>query len=336
VKPNFAFWVKAVRVMPRLTREEWDDLDVVSRWLVSTRFAAVVLTVFSVLIAGLLAYEVQTINVLVWIAMLVALLFAHGTNNIINDLVDFRRGIDTENYFRDLYGPQPLEKGFRTQKQQVRYAIVNAVIAIGIGVAVCAYRGGLSWAIMGAGLFFMVFYTYPLKYFALGELSLLLVWGPLMIAGGYYVLVGTWSWLVVLASLPYALGVTATLMGKHIDKFHDDKRAGVHTLPVVLGEGLSRGVVVALIVLQYLITAYLIVIGFFTPVMALIVFALPYFVRTVIPMFAKPRPTERPADYPETAWPLWFVSTTFVYSRKFGALFVLALIIDTVLQAVVL
>ena len=336
MKPKVGFWLEAVRIIPRLSREEWDELDIVSRWLVSTRFAAVVLTVFSVLIAGLLAYQTQPINILVWLAILVSLLFAHGTNNIINDLVDYRRGIDNENYFRDMYGPQPLGRGFRTEKEQLRYALVNGAIAIVIAVGVCLYRGELSWLLLGLGLFFMIFYTYPLKYFALGELSLLIVWGPLMVAGGYYVLVGDWSWLVVLASLPYALGVTATLMGKHIDKHDFDREAGVNTLPVVLGERASRYVVLALIVLQYVVTAYLILVGFFTPVMAVVVLAVPQFVREVVPMFLKPRPKERPADYPESSWPLWFVNSSFRYSRAFGGLFVLALIVDTILQAVVL
>ena len=84
-----------------------------------------------------------------------------------------------------------------------------------------------------------------------------------------------------------------------------------------------------LIALQYVITGYLIVTGFFTPIMALVVLALPQYIRKVIPPFLKPRPTERPEAYPESAWPLWFVAFTFVYSRTFGGLFVLALLLDT-------
>ncbi len=335
-KPQISFWIRALRIIPRLTTEEWNGLDVVSKWLVSTRFAAVVLTVFSVLIGGILAYREGMVPIHIWIAMLVALLFAHATNNIINDLVDYKKGIDKGNYFRNLYGPQPVENGFRTVGQQTWYAVINGLIAIAIGLIVVIYRGGLAWPLMGIGLFLMIFYTYPLKYFGLGEIALLLVWGPLMVAGGYYILVGDWSWIVVIASLPYGLGVTATLMGKHIDKHDLDKEAGVHTLPVILGEGVSRYVVLLLIAAQYGIVAYLIIVGYFTPVMAIIVAAAPYFVVKVVPMFAKPRPKEQPADYPDDVWPLWFVSVTFVYSRRFGGLFVLGLIVDTILQRTVL
>ena len=53
-----------------------------------------------------------------------------------------------------------------------------------------------------------MFYTWPLKGMAMGEIAVLIVWGPLMIGGGHYVLTHQWNWFVVIASLPYVLGVT--------------------------------------------------------------------------------------------------------------------------------
>jgi 1,4-dihydroxy-2-naphthoate octaprenyltransferase len=44
----------------------------------------------------------------------------------------------------------------------------------------------------------------------------------------------------VIASLPYVLGVTTVIFGKHIDKLEMDKAKGIHTLPVVIGEKASR------------------------------------------------------------------------------------------------
>jgi len=43
----------------------------------------------------------------------------------------------------------------------------------------------------------------------LGELDVLLVWGPLMIAGTYYSAVGRLPWQVWPASIPYGLLCTA-------------------------------------------------------------------------------------------------------------------------------
>jgi 1,4-dihydroxy-2-naphthoate octaprenyltransferase len=65
-------------------------------------------------------------------------------------------------------------------------------------------RGGLTLILLGMGAFFVLFYTFPLKYIALGEIAVLVVWGPLMVGGGYYEITGIWDWNVVIASLPYA------------------------------------------------------------------------------------------------------------------------------------
>jgi len=40
-----------------------------------------------------------------------------------------------------------------------------------------------------------------------------------------------------------------------------DKEKGIHTLPVVIGEKVARGMLVGMLVLQYVAVAYLIVIG---------------------------------------------------------------------------
>ena len=119
----------------------------------------------------------------------------------------------------------------------------------------------------------MLFYTWPLKYIALGELAVLIVWGPLMIGGGYYVITGAWDWWVVIASLPYALGVTGVIFGKHIDKYLPDKERRIHTLPVVIGEKAARVTLLGMLFLQYLFTFVLIATGFYTPLMLLVVLA---------------------------------------------------------------
>ena len=86
------------------------------------------------------------------------------------------------------------------------------------------------------GALILLFYTYPLKYIGIGELSIFIIWGPLMIGGVFYVLTGLWDWTVVLASIPVGLNVVTINLGKHTDKLKEDKVKGVRTLPVLLGE----------------------------------------------------------------------------------------------------
>jgi 1,4-dihydroxy-2-naphthoate octaprenyltransferase len=325
---NVGMWRKALQVIPRISKDEWDHLDVISKWLISTRAAVLIMTFISAAIAGILAYQHGQFNLGLWLLLVFGLIMSHATNNLLNDYTDYVKGVDKDNYFRAQYGPQPLEHGLMTKAQLLTYAVITGLIALGAGAALIYLRGGLTWILLGLGAFFVLFYTYPLKYIALGEISVLIVWGPLMIGGGYYVITGQWDWNVVLASLPYALGVTTVIFGKHIDKYQGDKEKQIHTLPVLLGERVARYFVITMTVLQYLLVLYLVLIRFFTPLMLVVFLALPNFIKVFMAMYRNPKPEERPQEYPADAWPLWFVASAFMHNRTFGLWFLLGLIVN--------
>ena len=194
------------------------------------------MTFISAAIAGLFAFRDGRFNLGLWALLAVGLVLAHATNNLLNDRTDFRRGVDQDNYFRLQYGAQPLQQGLWTERDLLIYAGITGLIALACGAALVIVRGWPALALLAAGAFFVLFYTWPLKYIGLGELAVILVWGPLMVGGGYYVITGQWSWPVALASLAYALGPTTVIFGKHIDKHDPDQAKGIHTLPVIIGE----------------------------------------------------------------------------------------------------
>ncbi len=335
MKLNLTMWVKALQGVPRITKDEWNQLDLVSRWLIATRAMALVLSFFSATMAGILAYRAGYFDWGVYALLTLGLVMAHGTNNLLNDLVDYTKGVDRGNYFRAQYGPQPLEHGLMTRRALLVYAAITGLLAAVPGFILVGYRGGMTLPLMAVGAFFVLFYTFPLKYIGLGELVLLVTWGPLMVGGGYYVFSGIWDWNVAIAGLAYSLGVCAALFGKHIDKLDMDAAKHIRTLPVLLGERLARYGVVTMIVLQYVVVLYLILIGFFSPWLLLVLLSLPTFFKMVLPMYRQPRPAERPADYPENVWPLWFIASAFFFSRRFGMFYLLGLILDLAWHLVV-
>ncbi len=332
---NVAMWRKALQVIPNVSKEEWERLDIISKWLISTRAAVLIMTFISGAIAGILAIQQGMFNFWLWALLVIGLIFAHATNNLLNDYTDYVRGVDQDNYYRAQYGPQPLVHGLMSKKQLLTYALVSGLIALAAGAILIYMSGWLALVLLGLGAFFVLFYTYPLKYIALGEISVLVVWGPLMVGGGYYVINGVWDWNVVIASLPYALGVTGVIFGKHIDKYEMDKEKGIHTLPVLLGERLSRYTVIGMLLLQYILVVYLIFIRFFTPVMLITLMALPAFIK-VYKTLTKPLPEERPEDFPADIWPNWFVAAAFYHNKRFGLLYLLGLILDTILRVLFL
>src|SRR5574342_224640 len=328
---NFAMWRKALNVIPEVSKSEWDQLDVISKWLISTRAAVLIMTFISGALAGLFAWRANSFSFLPWLALTLGLILAHASNNIFNDYTDYMRGVDKDNYYRNLYGAQPVASGLMTKRQHLTYFAVTALVALVLGLYLIWYAGfsATAWILLGLGAFFLLFYTWPLKGLAMGELAVLIVWGPLMIGGGHYVLTQNWNWFVLLASLPYVLGVTTVIFGKHIDKLDMDLAKGIHTLPAVIGEKASRYAVLTMMIAPYLFTFYLIAVKFFTPVMLMVFLALPTFLK-IYPVFLKPKPETRPEG--QLGWPLYFVGFAFVNNRKFGSLFMFGLLIDVVLR----
>jgi len=333
---NFAMWRKALQVIPDVSKEEWDALDLVSKWLIATRAAVLVMTFLSAVLAGLFAlHDGYSVNPLAWLVLALGLVLAHASNNIFNDFTDYVRGVDKDNYFRTMYGPQPVAHGLLTKRQHLTYFAVTGLLALICGLFLLFLNGWdpVIWLLLGLGMVFVLFYTWPMKGWALGELAVLIVWGPLMIGGGYYVLTGLWNWNVVWASLPYVLGVTTVIFGKHIDKYLVDKAKKIYTLPVVIGEKTARYAVLAMMIAPYLLVIYLIVTRYFTPVMLVVFLAVPQFLK-IYPQFLKPKPETRPEGFPEGqgGWPLYFAPQAFVNNRAFGMWFMLGLIADIVLR----
>src|SRR5512138_856605 len=337
MKLDFAMWQKALNVIPEVSKEEWDQLDVISRWLISSRAAVLIMTFLSAALAGIFAARDGAFHLGPWLVLAFGLVMAHASNNIFNDFTDYVRGVDKDNYFRTMYGAQPIASGLVTRRQHLTYFAVTALLAFLAGVYLIAINGWdvTIWVLLGLGAFFVLFYTWPLKYVAMGELAVLLVWGPLMIGGGYYVLAHHWNWNVVVASLPYVLGVTTVIFGKHIDKLKIDKEKRIFTVPVIIGEKAARYADLAMMILPYPITLYLIATRFFTPVMLIVFLAIPTLLKTY-PALLKPKPAERPEGFPDGqgGWPLYFAPLGFVNNRSFGLYFLLGLLLDVALRLI--
>lgn len=330
-------WQKALTIIPSVTKSEWDTLDIISKWLISTRAAVLAMTLTSSLLAGLLAWGDNSFNFLPWLVMTLGLLLAHASNNLFNDYTDYIRGVDQKNYYRAVYGLQPLVQGFMTKGQHLTYFAFSGLMALGCGIYLIWQNESNwnVWALLLSGAFFLLFYTWPLKYIAMGEIAVLAVWGPLMVGGGYYVITHRWDWNVVIASLVYALGVTTVIFGKHIDKIIPDREKNIHTLPSVLGEKISRQFVIGMIVSSFALLGYLVAIKYFTPIVLLPLLSLPR-LRKILPAFLNPKPAERPENFPQGqgGWPLFFAPLAFWYYRSFGTFFVLGVAVDGLLRIV--
>ncbi len=320
----FSNWLEVYRTC----NSSSDKMDVASKWLIIARVCVFSMTATSAFIGGMLAAGSGAFSWFPFLLTMVGLILAHAANNMINDYFDLKGGVDDDAYTRALYAPHPVLSGLVSRGELLRAILVVNLIDALIMVYLTWLRGWPVLVFALLGLFISVFYVAPplrLKHRGLGELGVLIVWAPLMIGGTYFVTAGTLPDWVVVASLPYGLLVTTVLIGKHVDKFDQDRAKGIHTLPVILGPRISLRLNQALMVAFYTIVLGLVLTGTLGAWLALVLLAVPRLVQ-VLKAFNQPKPSEPPEDYP--VWPLWFVSLAFVHTRRAGALFILGLILN--------
>ncbi|HEY3693470.1 MAG TPA: prenyltransferase [Pseudonocardiaceae bacterium] len=322
--------VSAWRYALSTTNPPEGPIDAVTRWIVVSRAAVLPMTLVAGLVAGLLAARAPGVDWGWLVLAVIGITLAHVANNLMNDLYDTSTGSDTASYPRALYAPHPILSGLITRRALVVSVLVVNAADLVILVVLALARG---WPVVGfalAGFVLSVAYTAPplrLKKRGLGEPDVLLVWGPLMVGGTYYAAVGSITWQVLLASLPYALLCTSVLMGKHTDKIPYDEPLGIRTLPVMLGERRARAATLGLMVSFYLLIVICVLVDAL-PWPALLALGGVYRLVTVWSWFRQPRPEQPPRPVP--VWPLWFAALAFVHLRVAGPLLVVGLAVAAV------
>ena len=167
-------------------------------------------------------------------ALLGAALIQIGTNYA-NDAEDFARGADTE----DRKGPRRATAAGFVTAGQMRTA---AAIAFGLAFASGVYlilRGG--WPILVLGLVSIASgyaYTagrYALAYTGLADVFVLLFFGPVAVAGTYYVQALFVAPYVAVAGLGPGFLATAILVANNVRDVEEDERADKRTLAVRFG-----------------------------------------------------------------------------------------------------
>jgi 1,4-dihydroxy-2-naphthoate polyprenyltransferase len=324
-RSKLALWLGAFAGFYRPGAEEARGLDAVSKFLYSARSVILVISAQAAIIAGLLALAARRFDALAFVLVLAGFVAAHMISNLSNDYFGYKRGHDTPDSPRMRYTVHPLASGVLDSRTLLTGLAILSAIGLGIMAFFIVERGWSAAAFAAAGVALLFLYDaapVPLKSIGLGEPAVFLVWGPLMIGGGYAMIAGQVSPAVFYASVPYGLGVMSILVGKHIDQMDFDRGKGIRTLPVLLGERAARALNVATVALIYAVTAALIVFGKLTPFAAVIAVAFPRAWRAM-KLMSQPRPPKAPEGY--VGWPLWYHRACLTHNRLFGWAYILGL-----------
>lgn len=203
-------------------------------WIYASRPFSLTAAAVPVVVGTLLAARHAFHPLLFLGAFFGAVIIQVGTN-LVNDYYDFVKGVDVP----EALGPSGVLKRGLLSPRAVQYGGI-ACFAAGslIGLALVAAVGlPLLWLGLASVLagFFYTASPISLAYLGLGEVTVFVFMGPVIVLGAYYVQVAHWSWTPVLVSLPIAFLVTGILHANNLRDIELDRAHGKRTVASLIG-----------------------------------------------------------------------------------------------------
>lgn len=151
--------------------------------------------------------------------------------NLIGDYFDFKYRVDRKETFGS---SRLLVEGVFQPATIYKFGISALIAGILLGLILTYYTGSdLLW--IGALGALGTYFYYRLKFVALGDLLIFLIYGPLIGFGTAYVLTGMLMPIVLLIEIPVAFLVVNILHANNTRDIRDDGKANIKTQAMLLG-----------------------------------------------------------------------------------------------------
>lgn len=230
-------------------------------WWVALRPFSFPASVISVLFGAVTAIIMTDATLSLPLMLLAALSMAllHGGANILNDVYDFRRGLDS--HVHPVSGA--VVRGYLTPESAFRGSLVFLAAGSILGLIIVWFVGPPIFYIGLVGVAIGVFYSATpaaLKYHALGDLAVFLNFGVLGALGGWVTQTGTVAWLPVVWSIPISLLVVGILHANNWRDIEGDSANKCSTVATLLGDRASAPYYSFLLFAPFIIIVSLIVV----------------------------------------------------------------------------
>lgn len=173
-----------------------------------------------------------------FVCLFAALAIQIGTN-LANDYYDFQKGTDTA----ERVGPIRATQAGLVRPVTMKAAFIFAFLLSGLACVWLVQRGGWPIAILGVlAVLSGIFYTagpYPLGYLGLGEIFVFIFFGPVAVAGTYYVQSLEINAAVLLAGVSPGLLSVGILAVNNLRDMETDRKSGKMTLAARWGRSFA-------------------------------------------------------------------------------------------------
>ena len=218
--------------------EQQNELSFMKKWWMSTRPFSFPASTMPVVFGTVLAvvYGDFTFKIIPFILALIGMVVLHAGANILNDIVDYKKGLDKM--------VSPVSGGVVRKIITIREAKAASIILLSLGFLIglyLTYISGIELLILGlAGVLVGVFYStntiISLKYIGLGDLAVFLNFGILGSLGSWFVQSSQLSWIPVIWAIPMSILVIAILHANNWRDIKSDKEGKIFTVASLLGD----------------------------------------------------------------------------------------------------
>ena len=234
-------------------------------WVAATRYwsfpvsSMPVIATFAYLFSkGMLPLEWRSL--LVFLLSVLGVIVLHSAGNLLSDWADYRSGVDSE----QAYAVPNLVFGHFQLVEYLRMSIVLFVLGCLIGVGVVLLSGPAVLLVGAAGVLLTVLYSF-LKYHALGDLDIFIIFGILTVLGSTAAATGAIVWDALVLSVPLGIITVSVLHANNTVDIETDGAAGIKAFAMLLGAKASSILYRIYMVLPFLCIVVSVCVGWLHP-----------------------------------------------------------------------
>lgn len=237
----------------------------IKEWLVVTRYWSFpvstmpVIATFAYLFSkGLLPGGIMPYVILLLCLLGVVLL--HSAGNVLSDWADYKTGVDNEKAFAV---PNLVFHKFEPA-EYLRFSMILFVAGVIVGIIITLLSGPGLLLVGGIGVLLTILYSF-LKYHALGDLDIFIIFGVLTVLGTTYAVTGSIVPEALVLSLPIGLVTVSVLHANNTLDTETDKAAGIKTFAMKIGPKASAVLYRCYMILPFVCVLTSVIVGWLHP-----------------------------------------------------------------------
>ncbi|XP_023019457.1 ubiA prenyltransferase domain-containing heix [Leptinotarsa decemlineata] len=179
-------------------------------------------------------------NYITLLLTLFTVVSVHGAGNVVNTYFDYVKGIDNRKSDDRILVDHILSKDEVVSLGALLYfaGCVGFILLASLSPAkmehlALVYFGGLSSSFLYTG-------GIGFKYIALGDVLILIIFGPISVLFAFMSQTGRVEWATIYYAIPLALNTEAILHSNNTRDSESDKKVGIVTLAIIIGHTASH------------------------------------------------------------------------------------------------